>query len=70
MSVCLDPKAYINSGNMGTRAKGPMPGTKVAAVAHVKVENFQKVLQFSGSLGSSEGCGTSTRYELALDLTK
>ena len=31
---------------MGARANGPIPWTKVAAVAHVRVENFQKVLQF------------------------
>lgn len=31
---------------MGARESGPMPWTKLAHVAQVKVENFQKVLQF------------------------
>ena len=42
----FESKASINCGNMGARANGPIPWTKVAAVAHVRVENFQKVLQF------------------------
>lgn len=42
----LESKASISCGNMGARANGPIPWTKVAAVAHVRVENFQKVLQF------------------------
>lgn len=45
-SVRFESKDSINCGNIGARAKGLMPLTKVAAVAQVSVENFQKVLQF------------------------
>ena len=45
-SFRFESNASINCGNMGARANGPIPWTKVAAVAHVSVENFQKVLQF------------------------
>ena len=51
-SFRFESKASINCGNMGARANGPIPWTNVAAVAHVKVENFQKVLQFLTKLAS------------------
>ena len=45
-SVKFESNASINWGNMGAKAKGPIAWAKDTAVAHVKVENFQNVLQF------------------------
>jgi len=36
----------MSCGNMGAVDSGLMPWLKVTAVAHVKVDTFQKVLQF------------------------
>lgn len=53
-------KASIRAGNMGERASGPKPCVKVTIAVETMHAVFHHVLQFSGSLGSSEGCGTRT----------
>ena len=78
----FESKASINCGNMGARANGPIPWTKVAAVAQAKVENFQKVLQFltksafirfnawSSSLGDHEDHLKAGEPELGANLRR
>lgn len=46
-SAILESKSLIRSGNIGAIARGPIACMKVAAVTHVKAENFQKLLQLS-----------------------
>ena len=61
-------KASIRAGNIGARASGPKPCVKVTMAVEVMHAIFHHVLQFSGSLGSSDGCGTRT--SLCEPLTK
>lgn len=60
----LESKAAARSGNIGASANGPKPCVKVTLVDAVIQQAFQNVDQFSGSCGSSEGCGTSTPVPL------
>lgn len=59
-SARLHSNACISAGNMGASASGPKPCVKVTTAADVMQAVFHQVLQFKGSCGLSEGCGTST----------
>ena len=55
-----ESNAAMRSGNMGARARGPMPCVKVTLVEAMIQQAFQNGDQFSGSCGSADGCGTKT----------
>lgn len=54
-SFKFESNSSINCGNIGAKAKGPNPWVKVAALAHTREENFQKVLQFYSRISSGVG---------------
>lgn len=53
-SARLEWKSLTRSGNIGAIARDPTACMKVAALTHVKVANFQKVLQFSSTNSVSD----------------